>query len=161
MIDFKRAKDGIPAVVKRIEYDPNRSANIALLVYKDGEHRYIIASRGLAAGDSVVSGAGSAFNPGNSMPLENIPVGSVVHCVELKPGKGAQLARSAGASVQYIGKEGTTPSCGFAPVKCAKCISTAARPSARSAIRNTAWASWARPAPSAGAVFAQPFAALR
>ncbi len=106
VIDFKRAKDGIPATVKRIEYDPNRSSHIALLVYKDGEHRYIIASRGMAAGDAVMSGIGAAFNPGNSMPLRNIPVGAVVHCVELKPGKGAQLARSAGASVQYVGKEG-------------------------------------------------------
>ena len=106
VIDFKRAKDGISATVKRIEYDPNRSAHIALLVYKDGEHRYIIAPRGLAVGDVVASGAGSGFTPGNSMPLRNIPVGSVVHCVELKPGKGAQMARSAGVSVQYIGKEG-------------------------------------------------------
>ena len=106
VIDFKRAKDGIAATIKRIEYDPNRSANIALLVYKDGEHRYIIAPRGLAAGDTVVSGTGSTINPGNSMPLRNIPVGTVVHCVELKPGKGAQMARSAGASVQFIGKEG-------------------------------------------------------
>ena len=106
LIDFKRAKDGIAATVKRIEYDPNRSAHIALLVYKDGEHRYIIAPRGLAAGDTVVSGAGAAFNPGNSMPLRNIPVGAMVHCVELKPGKGAQMARSAGTAIQYIGKEG-------------------------------------------------------
>ena len=107
VIDFKRTKDGIPATVKRIEYDPNRSANIALLVYKDGEHRYIIAPRGISAGDSVVSGANSPYNVGNCMPLRNIPVGTVVHCVELKPGKGAQIARSAGASVQYVGREGS------------------------------------------------------
>lgn len=106
VIDFKRDKDGVPATVKRIEYDPNRSAHIALLVYRDGEHRYIIAVRGVAAGDTLVSGSGAAFNAGNSMPLRDIPVGSVLHCVELKPGKGAQLARSAGAAVQYVGKEG-------------------------------------------------------
>ncbi|MGR3985120.1 MAG: 50S ribosomal protein L2 [Gammaproteobacteria bacterium] len=106
LIDFKRDKDGINARVKRIEYDPNRSAHIALLVYADGEQRYIIACKGLSAGDNVVSGASATFNPGNSLPLKNIPVGAVVHCIELKPGKGAQLARSAGASVQYIGREG-------------------------------------------------------
>jgi len=105
-IDFKRAKDGIAATVKSIEYDPNRSAHIALLAYKDGEYRYIIAPRGLQVGGEVMSGPTAAFNPGNAMALRNIPVGSVVHCVELKPGKGAQLARSAGASVQFIGKEG-------------------------------------------------------
>lgn len=106
VIDFKRTKDGIPATVKRIEYDPNRSANIALLVYKDGEHRYMIAPKGLSAGDSVISGSNSPYSVGNCMPLRNIPVGTVVHCVELKPGKGAQIARSAGAAVQYIGREG-------------------------------------------------------
>jgi len=106
IIDFKRAKDGIAATVKRIEYDPNRSAHIALLAYKDGEYRYIIAPRGLQVGAEVMSGPGAAFNPGNAMALRSIPVGALVHCVELKPGKGAQLARSAGASVQFIGKEG-------------------------------------------------------
>ena len=106
VIDFKRIKDGIPATVKHIEYDPNRSAHIALLVYRDGEHRYIIAPRGLSAGDTVMSGVGSGYKSGNSMPLRNIPVGTVVHCIELKPGKGAQIARSAGAAVQFIGKEG-------------------------------------------------------
>jgi len=106
VIDFKRNKDGIPATVKRIEYDPNRSAHIALLVYKDGEHRYIIAPRGLSDGDTVMSGQGAGYNVGNAMPLRNIPVGTVVHCIELKPGKGAQLARSAGAAVQFVGKEG-------------------------------------------------------
>lgn len=106
VIDFKRMKDGIPATIKHIEYDPNRSAHIALLTYKDGEHRYIIAPRGLTVGDVVMSGVGSGYNNGNSMPLRNIPVGTVVHCIELKPGKGAQIARSAGAAVQFIGKEG-------------------------------------------------------
>ncbi len=106
VIDFKRTKDGIAATIKHIEYDPNRSAHIALLVYKDGEHRYIIAPRGLKSGDVVMSGIGSGYSAGNCMPLRNIPVGTVVHCIELKPGKGAQIARSAGAAVQCIGKEG-------------------------------------------------------
>ncbi len=106
LIDFKRNKDGIPAQVKRIEYDPNRSAHIALLSYRDGDHRYIIAPRGLKPGDTVMSGVGSSYATGNAMPLRNVPVGTMVHCVELKPGKGAQVARSAGASVQYVGKEG-------------------------------------------------------
>ena len=106
VIDFKRNKDGVPALVKHIEYDPNRSAHIALLVYRDGEYRYIISPRGVKAGDSVMSGVGAPYNNGNCLPLRNIPVGTIVHCVELKPGKGAQLARSAGASIQFIGKEG-------------------------------------------------------
>jgi len=104
--DFKRNKDGIPARVERLEYDPNRSALIALLVYADGERRYIIAPKGVQAGDQVQSGSGSPIKPGNSLPLRNIPVGSVIHCIELKPGKGAQVARSAGASVQLVAREG-------------------------------------------------------
>jgi len=106
VIDFKRNKDGIPARVERLEYDPNRSALIALLVYADGERRYIIAPKGVQAGDQVQSGSGSPIKPGNSLPLRNIPVGSVIHCIELKPGKGAQVARSAGASVQLVAREG-------------------------------------------------------
>ncbi|WP_185232162.1 50S ribosomal protein L2 [Teredinibacter franksiae] len=105
-IDFKRNKDAIPAKVERLEYDPNRSAYIALVCYADGERRYIIAPKGLAAGDSIESGDASAIKPGNTLPIRNIPVGSVIHCVELKPGKGAQLARSAGTSVQLVAREG-------------------------------------------------------
>jgi large subunit ribosomal protein L2 len=105
-IDFKRNKDGIEAVVERIEYDPNRSAHIALLKYIDGERRYIVAPKGVKAGDKVRSGDDAGIKPGNCLPLRNIPVGSVVHCVELKPGKGAQLARSAGTSVQFVAREG-------------------------------------------------------
>ena len=105
LIDFKRTKDGIPARVERLEYDPNRSAHIALLVYKDGEKRYIIAPKGLKAGDEVISGAESTFKVGNCLPMKNIPQGSTVHCVELKPGRGAQLARSAGTSAQLIAKD--------------------------------------------------------
>jgi large subunit ribosomal protein L2 len=107
MVDFKRNKDGIPAKVERIEYDPNRTAHIALVCYTDGERRYIIAPKGVSAGDVIESGEASAIKPGNSLPIRNIPVGSTIHCVELKPGKGAQIARSAGTSVQLVAREGT------------------------------------------------------
>ena len=106
VIDFKREKTGIPARVTTIEYDPNRTANIALLTYKDGEKRYIIAPKGLEVGQIVESGANVDIKIGNALPLENIPVGTVVHNVELKPGKGAEMARSAGASAQILGREG-------------------------------------------------------
>ena len=106
IIDFKRDKDGINGRVERIEYDPNRSANIALLVYADGEKRYIIAPKGVSAGDVLVSGSNSPIKPGNTLPLRNIPVGTQIHCVEMKPGKGAQIARTAGASVQLLAREG-------------------------------------------------------
>ena len=106
VIDFKRNKNDIPARVTTIEYDPNRSANIALLTYKDGEKKYIIAPKGLEVGQIVMSGVNADIKVGNALPLENIPVGTVVHCVELKPGKGAELARSAGASAQILGREG-------------------------------------------------------
>jgi large subunit ribosomal protein L2 len=106
VIDFKRDKDGITGRVERIEYDPNRTAHIALVLYVDGERRYIIAPKGLHAGDEVQSGRSAAIKPGNALPLSNIPVGSVVHCVELTPGKGAQVARSAGAAVQLVAREG-------------------------------------------------------
>ena len=106
IIDFKRNKDGIPALVERVEYDPNRSANIALVCYQDGERRYVIAAKGMKSGDSIISGDRAPIKTGNSLPLRNIPLGSVVHCIELKPGKGAQLARSAGAGVQLVAREG-------------------------------------------------------
>ena len=106
IIDFRRNKVDIPAVVERIEYDPNRTANIALILFKDGERRYIIAPKGIEVGQELVSSENTSVKPGNCMPLRNIPMGTVVHCVELKPGKGAQLARSAGASVQLVAKEG-------------------------------------------------------
>jgi large subunit ribosomal protein L2 len=106
VIDFKRDKDGIIGRVERIEYDPNRTAHIALVLYADGERRYIIAPKGLRSGDQVVSGREAAIKAGNCLPLRNIPMGSVVHCVEMKPGKGAQLARSAGAAVQLVAREG-------------------------------------------------------
>lgn len=106
LIDFLRDKDGIVGVVERLEYDPNRSAHIALVLYKDGERRYIIAPKDLQAGDEVLSGQDAPIRVGSNLPLRNIPVGAFVHCIEMKPGKGAQMARSAGASVQLVGKEG-------------------------------------------------------
>ncbi len=106
IIDYKRNKDGIPATVKSIQYDPNRSANIALLVYADGEKRYILAPVGLNAGDKVVSGKGADIKVGNALALSDIPVGTVVHNVEMKPGRGGQIARAAGISAQIMAKEG-------------------------------------------------------
>jgi large subunit ribosomal protein L2 len=106
-IDFKRNKDGIRAWVERLEYDPNRTANIALLKYADGERRYIIAARTLKVGDELMSGASAPVRPGNAMALKSIPLGSVIHCVELKPDKGAQMVRSAGSSAQLVAREGS------------------------------------------------------
>ena len=107
LIDFKRNKDGVPALVERLEYDPNRTAFIALLKYADGERRYIIAPKGVAAGDNIASGSDAAIKAGNSLPIRNIPVGTQVHCIEMKPGKGAQIARSAGTSAQLVAREST------------------------------------------------------
>ena len=107
VIDFKRAKDGVAAKVERLEYDPNRSAHIALLVYADGERRYIIAPKGLTVGAQLMNGNEAPIRIGNTLPLRNIPVGTTVHCVEMLPGKGAQLARAAGTSVQLLAREGT------------------------------------------------------
>lgn len=106
VIDFRRTKDGVPAIVERLEYDPNRSAHIALLKYLDGERRYIIAPKGVRAGDRLESGVNATIKKGNALPLRNIPLGSTVHCIELKPGKGAQIARSAGTSAQLVAREG-------------------------------------------------------
>jgi large subunit ribosomal protein L2 len=106
MIDFRRNKDGVPAKVAAIEYDPNRSARIALLHYADGEKRYILAPVGVGVGDKLMSGSDADIRPGNALPLRNIPVGTVIHAVELKPGAGAKMARSAGTSIQLVAKEG-------------------------------------------------------
>ncbi len=106
MVDFKRDKDGIQAKVERIEYDPNRSAHLALLCYADGERRYVIATRGVIAGTQLVSGAEAPIKSGNALPLRNIPVGTTICCVEMLPGKGAQLARAAGTSAQLLAREG-------------------------------------------------------
>ena len=106
IIDFKRNKDGIPATVKTIEYDPNRTANIALLVYADGEKKYILAPVGIKVGDKILSGAEADIKPGNALPIEAIPVGTMIHNIELQPGKGGQLVRAAGMSAQLMAKEG-------------------------------------------------------
>lgn len=106
VIDFKRNKDGVPAIVERIEYDPNRTANIALIKYADGERRYILAPKGVATGAQLMSGREAPIKPGNCLPLANVPVGSTIHAIELKPGRGAQVARSAGAAVQLVAREG-------------------------------------------------------
>ena len=107
LVDFRRNKDGIPAKVERIEYDPNRSAHLALLCYADGERRYIIAPRGVEVGQQLISGAEAPIKPGNALPIRNIPVGSTIHNIELKPGKGGQIARSAGTSAVLMAREGT------------------------------------------------------
>jgi large subunit ribosomal protein L2 len=107
VIDFRRDKDGIQAKVERLDYDPNRSAHLALLLYADGERRYIIAPKGLTAGTQLLSGAEAPIKPGNTLPLRSIPVGTTVHCIEMLPGKGAQIARSAGASAQLLAREGS------------------------------------------------------
>src|SRR5678815_4216390 len=107
VVDWRRDKDAIPAKVERLEYDPNRSAHLALLLYADGERRYIIAPKGLAAGTQLQSGSEAPIKPGNTLPLKSIPVGTTVHCIEMLPGKGAQLARSAGASAQLLAREGS------------------------------------------------------
>lgn len=106
IVDFKRNKDGIPAKVERLEYDPNRSANIALVLYADGERRYILAPKGLVAGDQIQSGEDASIKVGNCLPMRNIPVGTTVHAVEMKPAKGAQIARSAGAYSQIVARDG-------------------------------------------------------
>ncbi len=106
VVDFKRDKDGIPARVERLEYDPNRSAHLALVLYADGERRYIIAPKGLQVGDALASGSQAPIKTGNCLPLRSIPVGSEVHCIELKPGRGAQIVRSAGGVAQLVAREG-------------------------------------------------------
>jgi large subunit ribosomal protein L2 len=106
VIDFKRSKDGVPAKVAHVEYDPNRTARIALLHYADGDKRYILAPQGIAVGQTIMSGSGADIRPGNALPLASIPVGTIVHAVELKPGAGAKMARSAGTGVQLLAKEG-------------------------------------------------------
>ncbi len=107
VIDFKRNKDGVPAKIEHLEYDPNRTSNIALVLYADGERRYIIAPNKVSVGDPIKSGRDADIKPGNALPLSNIPVGTTVHCIELKPGKGAQIARSAGTSAQIVAREGS------------------------------------------------------
>lgn len=106
LVDFRRDKDGVPGRVERLEYDPNRSAHLALVLYADGERRYILAPKRIGVGDQIQSGSDAPIKPGNALPLKNIPVGTQVHCLEMKPGKGGQIARSAGASLQIVAREG-------------------------------------------------------
>ena len=156
VVDFRRNKDGIPAKVERVEYDPNRTAHIALLCYADGERRYIIAPRGLEVGASLMSGAEAPIRAGNALPIRNIPVGSTIHCIELQPGKGAQIARSAGTSATLLAREGTYAQVRMRSVRFARSTSNAAPPLAKWPTKNTACVNWARPVSSAGWVSAQP-----
>ncbi|GAE59048.1 hypothetical protein XPN_0954 [Xanthomonas arboricola pv. pruni MAFF 301427] len=158
IIDFKRNKEGIPARVERIEYDPNRTAHIALLCYVDGERRYIIAPKGLKAGDQVIAGANAPIKTGNTLPLRNIPVGTTVHGIELKPGKALRSHVLPVQPSSWSLAKASMPRCVCARAKCARCRSSAAPPSAKSATTSTTSRSWARLAPSAGAVFVRPFA---
>src|ERR1044072_164611 len=156
IIDWRRNKDAIPAKVQRLEDDPTRSAHLALLLYAAGERRYVIAAKGVQAGAQLMSGANAPIKAGNALPLRNIPVGTIVHCVEMLPGKGAQLARSARAGV------GARPrSCACALGRSARCTSTAAPPSARPATPSTTWNRSARPAACAGAACGRRCAAWR
>ena len=162
VVDFVRNKDGIPAKVERIEYDPNRSAHIALVVYADGERRYIIAPRGLEVGSTLLSGAEAPIKAGNTLPIRNIPVGSIIHCIEMLPGKGAQIARSAGAAVHAAGaRRHLRPGAAALGRSAQASTSTAAPRSARSRTKSTACATTARPAPSAGRASARRCAAWR
>ena len=140
IVDFDRTKDGVPAKVAAIEYDPNRNCRIALLHYLDGEKRYIVAPKDVKVGDLLQSGQGSEIRPGNALPLRYIPVGTTVHNVELKPGAGAKLARSAGCvACSWWPRRATSPPCGCPAPRCAACRSTAAAPSARSATPRPSW----------------------
>ena len=160
IIDFKRQKDGVPARVERIEYDPNRSAHIALVCYADGERCYIIAPKGLTVGQEIMNGPESPIKVGNTLPLRNIPVGSTIHCIEMLPGKGAQMVRAAGAFAQLVAREGEYARSASVPVKSAAFSSNAVPRSVRSATKKTASANSARPVPSAGAVSVRRSVAL-
>ena len=160
LIDFRRVdKDGVPAKVAHIEYDPNRTARIALLHYADGEKRYIIAPGRLKQGDRVESGPSADIKPGNNLPLRNIPVGTVVHAIELRPGGGAKIARSAGVQ-RPAGRPGgsATRSCVCPPARSATSTCAAARPSARSATPSSRTSTGARPAACGGRASARPSA---
>ena len=160
IIDFKRNKDGIPARVATIEYDPNRSANIALLNYADGEKRYIIAPKGLTVGMTVVSGEGADIKVGNTLELKDIPEGTFIHNIELKPGKGGQLARSAGASAQILGIEEKYATVRLVSGEVRKICLTAAQPSVLSETKTTVWLTTVKPDVTVGEVSAQQFVVL-
>lgn len=161
IVDFKRNKDGIPAVVERLEYDPNRSANIALVLYKDGERRYILAPKGLKAGDQIQSGVDAAIKAGNTLPMRNIPVGSTVHNVEMKPGKGGQLARSAGTYVQIVARDGAYVTLRLRSGEMRKVEADCRATLAKLAMLSICCAFWVKQVLHAGVVFVLPFAVLR
>ena len=156
LIDFRRNdKDGVLAKVAHIEYDPNRTARIALLHFVDGTKRYILAPNKLNQGDVIESGAGADIKPGNNLPLRNIPTGTVVHAIELKPGGGAKLARSAGASVRLVAKDAPTLSCVCPRARSATWMRAAAQPSVRSATPSSRTSTGVRLAACAGRAFAR------
>lgn len=159
IVDFRRNKDGIPAKVERLEYDPNRSAHLALLCYADGERRYIIAPRGISAGAQLMNGAEAPIKPGNCLPLRNIPVGTTIHCIEMQPGKVRSWRARPAPPCSFWRARAAMPSCACVPARSARCMSTAVQPSARSAMKSTACVPSARPAPTAGAASARPCAA--
>jgi large subunit ribosomal protein L2 len=161
IIDFKRDKVAVPAQVATIEFDPNRSARIALLHYADGEKRYIIAPLTLKVGDSVISSKNADIKPGNTLPLEAIPIGTLVHNVELQPGKGGQLCRSAGTSAQLMAKEGKHALLRLPRVSCARLARTAGPRSVRPATRITTRSTSAKRVALAGWAFARTSAAWR
>lgn len=161
LVDFKRNKDGIPATVERLEYDPNRSANIALVLYKDGERRYILAPKGLKAGDQIQSGVDAAIKAGNTLPMRNIPVGSTVHNVEMKPGKGGQIARSAGAYVQIVAREGSYVTLRLRSGEMRKVEADCRATLAKSVTLSICCAFWVKPVQPVGVVFVRPFVVPR
>ncbi len=157
VIDFKRYdKDGVPAKVAHIEYDPNRTARIALLHYADGEKRYIIAPKDLSQGTVIEAGPTADIKVGNNLPLRNIPVGSTIHAIELRPGGGAKMARSAGMSAQLVAREGSRATLRLPRARCATSTCAAARRSARSATPSSRTSTGVRPAACGGRAFARP-----
>ena len=161
IVDFKRDKEGVPGRVTQIEYDPNRSAHIALITYLDGEKRYIIAPTGLEVGKTIMSGAEADILPGNTLPLINIPLGTQIHNIELRPGKGGQMARSAGTFAQLVAKEASTHSCACLPVKCDESLWFAKPRWARSATSSMKMSRWARLEDRVGKVCDLRFGAWR
>jgi large subunit ribosomal protein L2 len=160
LVDFKRRKWDVPATVERLEYDPNRTAFIALIRYEDGELSYILAPQRLAAGDTVVAGESVDVKPGNAAPLARIPVGTIVHNVELKPGKGAQIARSAGAFVQIVGRDQGYTRCALCLASSAVCLEPAWLPLAPCPTRTTPTLTWVKQAVPAGLAFVRILAVL-
>ena len=161
IVDFKRDKEGVPGRVTQIEYDPNRSAHIALITYLDGEKRYIIAPTGIEVGKTIMSGADADILPGNTLPLINIPLGTQIHNIELRPGKGGQMARSAERLRSWSPKKAITRSCACRQAKCDACRWFARRQLARSAISSTKTFRMEKPDGRVGRAFGRTFAAWR